>query len=259
MPLTPEERARIARENGAKSRGPVTPEGKDRSRLNALKDGRHATTLAHLVPIDNAVVLFEDRRAYARLVQDLVAQYQPVNQLALSVVVDIAVSQWQIDRLRQVIVTHWNLAIGAEHAKPTELDPEIRQLTAVAGAAQHLLGGSKILAQANREIARLESSIIRLERRLKFIHANFNAPAPAPAEYEERTEPETEAPVENTEGSDEEPETETFLDTGDEPENEPVVLVDPTIEVIDRARREHPGRPIVILPDQPGEELPNAA
>ena len=36
MPITPEERARIARENGAKSKGPVTQEGKDRSRLNAL-------------------------------------------------------------------------------------------------------------------------------------------------------------------------------------------------------------------------------
>ncbi len=256
MPITPEERARIARENGAKSRGPVTPEGKDRSRLNALKDGRHATTLAHLVPIDNAVVLFEDRRAYARLVQDLVAQYQPVNQLALSVVVDIAVSQWQIDRLRQVIVTHWNLAIGAEHAKPTELDPEIRQLTAVAGAAQHLLGGSKILAQANREIARLEASVIRLERRLKFIHANFSAPAPAP----ERTQPESEPDVENTELNTEEPEDSDV-------DSDPVVLVDPALDAVDNARRAFPGRPIVILPaqpepetaNQPGEELPNAA
>jgi hypothetical protein len=247
MPISPEERARIARENGAKSRGPVTQEGKDRSRLNSLKDGRHATTIAHLVPMDNAVVLFEDRRAYARLVQDLVAQYQPVNKLALSVVLDIAISQWQIDRLRNVMVTHWNLAIGAEHAKPTELDPEIRQLTAVAGAAAHLLGGSKILAQANREIARLETSIIRLERRLKFIHANFTAPAPEPveAEAEERTEPETDPDVEKEGLTPEEPTAEQE----EEPEIEPVVLVAPSAEVLDRARRDYPDRPIVILPE----------
>jgi hypothetical protein len=265
MPISPEERARIARENGAKSRGPVTPEGKDRSRLNSLKDGRHATTIAHLVPTDNAVVLFEDRRAYARFVQELLAQYQPVNKLALSVVLDIAVTQWQIDRLRNVIITHWNLAIGAEHAKPTELDPEIRQLTAVAGAAQHLLGGSKFLAQANREIARLETSIIRLERRLKFIHANFTAPAPVvdASADEERTEPETEAEIGNTELGDGEPVGESSSDFDNEPEDEPnaepVVLVDPPTDVIDRARREFPDRPIVILPAHPDEELPNAA
>ncbi len=244
MPLTPEERARIARENGAKSKGPVTPEGKDRSRLNALKSGEHATTLAHLVPTANAIVLFEDRRAYARLVQDLVAQYQPVNKLALSVVVDIALSQWQIERLRNVAVTQWNLAIGAEHARPSELAPEIRQLVATANAAAGLLSGTKILSQINREIARLETSIIRLERRLKFIHANFTAPAPAP----ERTEPEPEPSVENTDLTPAEPITEPEA----EPQNDPIVpivLVDPPADVVDQTRRDYPDRPLVILPN----------
>ncbi len=37
--ITPEEKAKIARENGAKSKGPATQEGTDRSRANGLKTG----------------------------------------------------------------------------------------------------------------------------------------------------------------------------------------------------------------------------
>ena len=85
MPITPEERARIARENGAKSKGPVTPEGKDRSRLNSFKTGEHAQTLAHLVPTDEVVSTLEDRREYAILLNSLILQYRPVNDLALGV------------------------------------------------------------------------------------------------------------------------------------------------------------------------------
>jgi hypothetical protein len=39
------DRAEISRRNGAKSKGPKTPEGKERSKFNALKHGMSARTI----------------------------------------------------------------------------------------------------------------------------------------------------------------------------------------------------------------------
>ena len=249
MPLTPEQRARIARENGAKSRGPVTPEGKDRSRLNSLKDGIYATTLADLLPPDEAVTAMEDRREFVALVQELMAQYQPVNQLALGVVIDIATAMWQIRRYRCLITAQWNLAAFNEAAKPTNLAPELHELAVITGAARALHTGDKLVITYNREIARLQTAIRGLERRLKFIHTNFNAqadelpaqPEDAWLEPEERTQPETEPAVDNTVLSPETGENAVFVE-------DPVVLENASPDTIESARRDHPRRPIVILP-----------
>jgi hypothetical protein len=242
MPITPEERARIARENGAKSKGPVTPEGKDRSRLNSLKDGKYAQALAHLVPTDEAVSALEDRREYAILLNELIAEYRPVNNLAFRVVVDIATHTWHIRRYRHVITAHWNLTTFQEAAKVNDLPEELFQLTLLTSTAAALHTGNKMVSVYNREITRLETAVARLERRLKLIHASFATPsAPAP---EERTQPETESPIENKELSTEEPEAQPA-------EPEPVILVDPAPDAVETARRDHPGSPIVILPAVP--------
>src|SRR6516165_7805040 len=45
MTLTPEQRAEISRQNGKKSKGPVTEQGKSRSRQNALRHGLRAEVL----------------------------------------------------------------------------------------------------------------------------------------------------------------------------------------------------------------------
>jgi hypothetical protein len=45
-PLSREERAEVSRQNGARSRGPRTPEGRRRSSANAFKHGQRAEVLA---------------------------------------------------------------------------------------------------------------------------------------------------------------------------------------------------------------------
>ena len=250
MPITPEERARIARENGAKSKGPVTPEGKDRSRLNSFKTGEHAQTLAHLVPTDEVVSTLEDRREYALLLNSLILQYRPVNELALSVVTDIAANTWYIRRYRHLITAQWNAAALAEAGKPAPAVPALHDLAIVNGAARELHTGAKLVLAFHNQIARLETAIARLERRLKFIHDNFAAQAAPEANPEDawleapdRTQPESGPAVENTELTEPEPENCVFVE-------DPVVLESDAPDTIAAARRDHPGRPIVLMPAQ---------
>src|SRR5262245_60568395 len=105
-------KADIARENGAKSRGPITEAGKARSSRNALQSGEHATTLELFVPPHSAVLCNEERREYATLVDEILDIYQPLNAVAVSIVKSIAIARWEIMRLRGCITSHWNLHLA---------------------------------------------------------------------------------------------------------------------------------------------------
>jgi len=73
------------RANAALSTGPRTPEGKARSSRNARRHGFAAS--------DFAVVRLEDLEAVARLKDDLVAVYQPVNSQELFAIERVALAQ----------------------------------------------------------------------------------------------------------------------------------------------------------------------
>ena len=227
-----------------------------------MKTGEHATTLADLLPPDEAVTAMEDRREYVIHAQELISQYQPVNQLALGVVLDIATATWQIRRYRCLITAQWNLAALNEAAKPTSHAPELHELNVIAGAGRAMHTGDKLAIVYNREIASLQRSIAGLERRLKFIHANFSAPAPeqeghpedawlqpepAPAEPENRTQPESEPAVENTEVTPQKPQ---------KPAKEPLVIYENDPKVIEAYRVLCPDREIVVMPSGPDGAAP---
>ena len=240
--LTPEERARIARENGAKSHGPKTEEGKARSARNALKDGQYAEVYAHFVPPHEAVLCNEDRVLYQDLVQELVDTYQPKNGPARAIIGDMAIARWQIERLHRCVTMQWNLAFIQANKQPRTVAPELSDIQTMSAAVADLLSGNNLLTKMNREIARLQQSLARSERRLKFLHANF---------AEERTNTPTEENKPLTQ-------TEPIIIEGNEPalyttENDPIV--------IEAYKQEFPGRKIVILPvsaedDDPYKDSP---
>ena len=87
-------RAEAARLNGARSRGPVTPEGKARSSRNALKHGLAAETFT-LLP-------GEDPQAFAGLHADLVARYAPCDPVAGFLVRRLAVAMWRLLRAERL-------------------------------------------------------------------------------------------------------------------------------------------------------------
>lgn len=93
--MTSEAKARAARENGRKSRGPKTSEGKARSSTNGLRHGLRSS-LANLLLWD------EDQAAFDRLRDAVVADLQPVGDFESELAQRVAVALWRMRRLEVV-------------------------------------------------------------------------------------------------------------------------------------------------------------
>ncbi len=87
-------RAEASRQNGAKSRGPRTLEGKARSARNALKHGMRAQK--HLVLPD------EDAAEFADLEAALIAELAPVGALQAVLARRVAVAAWRLARADRI-------------------------------------------------------------------------------------------------------------------------------------------------------------
>ena len=206
--MTKEDRARIARENGAKSKGPITREGKDQSRLNSVKTGDNAEKLAQFVPPNSGILCHEDRRKFFALIGELTHIHRPVNQEAAFLVRQIAIARWQIERLQTDSNRIWNdeLMDAASHPAPVFKDHEDDYFQA--------------------QVARLERRIARLRREIKLVNKEFPTVA-IPMETKEEAPPE-------------QPTTEKSEPT--------VYVTEPTPEVLATYRREFPNHRIVVLP-----------
>jgi hypothetical protein len=87
-------RAEASRKNGARSRGPRTPEGKARSAQNALRHGMRAEK--------HVVLPGEDDGEFAGLEAALFAELAPVGALQALLARRIAVAAWRIARADQI-------------------------------------------------------------------------------------------------------------------------------------------------------------
>src|SRR5579864_6886581 len=85
----PRTTADIARENGAKSRGPITPDGKARAALNSLRHGLTSRTIC----LGN-----EASERWKLTYQSYLDLIQPQNQVEDDLVQVLAVSKWQEQR-----------------------------------------------------------------------------------------------------------------------------------------------------------------
>jgi hypothetical protein len=220
--MTKEQKAQIARENGAKSRGPKTETGKAASARNGIKTGEHTTKLSPFVPPNSAVLCNEQRQAYFRLLSDLLQIYTPKNQEASEMVRQIAIARWQINRLQTEINNIWNFALLETAQGESTLAEELEDQEFAAKTAEKLFTGKSPIENMNRQIDRLEIRIARLRKGIIEIHQYFpNAAKPIETKEVEEPEAKTEPTVYLTEHDD---------------------------EVIAAYRREFPNHKIVLLP-----------
>src|SRR5918996_6299477 len=87
-------RAQASRRNGAKSRGPVTPEGKARSARNALK---HGLCAGHHVVVEG-----ESPEAFAAFEAALVDDLAPAGALQMLLAGRIARAAWRLERAERI-------------------------------------------------------------------------------------------------------------------------------------------------------------
>src|SRR5690348_242833 len=85
-----EKRILAARANGAKSRGPITPQGKANSSRNAIRHG----LLAASVLVDT-----ECRHNFKSVLDMLVQRFQPADGVELAMVEELAASTWRLRRV----------------------------------------------------------------------------------------------------------------------------------------------------------------
>ena len=88
--MSSQRRMEASRANGARSRGPVTPEGKERSAKNAIRHGLMAQTV---------VLQDEDPEAFETTVDALIERFQPADEFELSLIEDMAAAQWRQHRI----------------------------------------------------------------------------------------------------------------------------------------------------------------
>ncbi len=97
MALTKEQKAAIARVNGAKSRGPKTLEGKAISSQNALKTGLSALKKARNLILDGV----ENERDYQRFSAMMREAYKPTDAAQEVIVQRIVSLNWRLARVNR--------------------------------------------------------------------------------------------------------------------------------------------------------------
>ena len=140
-----------SRVNGAKSRGPVTAAGKQRSSRNSI---RHGLT-SKIVVLSN-----ESQEEYGRVFQAYVARWEPADEPERDLVGDIVSARWRLNR---------DLAMEAA-ALDHEMDrqsPQIRQDYESIDEETRCTLALKTLADQGRALAHLSRHESRIRRGLQ--------------------------------------------------------------------------------------------
>src|SRR5258708_2104006 len=150
-----------ARANGAKSRGPITEEGRKKSSMNAFKHGLNART---------PVLFNETDDEHAALLDSYVQDFQPVGPAEMAAVIDMVDAKWRQRRLLNIESQMFELKL-LEQKK--ELDAACQSYNEVVAHtfAFRELAESRALAMVSqmesrfkRDYSRALSDLLRLRR-----------------------------------------------------------------------------------------------
>ncbi len=149
-----ERQIEASRANGARSRGPVTPEGKYNSSRNAFKHGLLA---------DTVVLKSELEHRFLELLDDLMEELQPETSIEYSLVETMAAARWRQLRIRGMETAGMNYQIRNQAGSFGRGEDKA---TCASIAFRTLSDDSRSLDLINRYDSRYERQYHRAHRRL---------------------------------------------------------------------------------------------
>jgi hypothetical protein len=151
--MTSELKSATARANGAKSRGPKSPETRAKSSHNSLKHGFTARK--------TVVLECENNDEFHNMLADYVATYQPGSPVENNLVDEMAAAKWRMLRMRLIEVALLDSEMSRPHLptdpRPEPTDPGYQ----IAAALRRLTDDSRALSF----ISRYESRLHRIQER----------------------------------------------------------------------------------------------
>ena len=163
------DKAESSRINGAKSRGPVTPEGKQRSSLNAVRHGLFAKV--HCLTNENQGLLKE-------LLQDYLTRLQPTDMVELRLVEQVALAAFRLERMVSNETALFDREMDAQTKQREKEFPKMDPAGVFALAFKSLADNSKALHLYLRYEVMLTRQYDRAMKQLIALRAKFPVPEP---------------------------------------------------------------------------------
>ena len=164
-------KAQAARANGAKSRGPATPEGRAKSSRNSLRHGLSAKTV---------VLPAESREQFQLLLDAHIQQFHPANPVETDLVEAMAVARW---RLRRIWAVETSLLAHELERSAEDMDEEFTDMSAedrLAWVFQRVADNNQSLSLLARYEGNLNRAFDRAFKQLNLLKSQRqNEPKPA--------------------------------------------------------------------------------
>ena len=185
--LTPRQRA--SRENGAKSRGPKTPEGKAKASRNACKTGlfeSYAVSLESELP-----------KIVGKRFEFLIEMHSPRNDFERGVIWDFACAKWRFERAQSMETHFVNRHIPFVRRELAAAGDSANSAQITVLAFERAFRESKFFANLGLYETRLRLGAEKAGRRLNEMLASRDKPdkdlCPAPAPIAREKQPEEQA------------------------------------------------------------------
>ncbi len=170
-----------SRANGAKSKGPVTPEGKARSSRNSSSHGIFTSPV---------VLRNENNAEFLKLEDAFMDEWDPQGPTEEAMVEQMIVCRWRLNRIWATEAAGIDMQMDEDAAELAQTYGEFDEACRTAAALKHLADNSKFLDLMQRYDRSLSRQFDRALARLRELQRD-RAPQPEPGAEPEPHQPDT--------------------------------------------------------------------